>query len=325
MKKNIFINTGLFSTILFLLFIFLELFVRLFVDNGFNYELEMLKYSNKLKMIRSAKNKEEVLIHRPNSYEKLMKVNVFTDENGFRFNPQIKNKNKNKIKKILMLGDSMTMGWGAENTFSDYLILKSNKRLSVLNSGVGNTNTIMQISSFFSFYKKVDADIIILNFFINDFENINLKKSNFLLKNFYSLSFLKYRLYLLGISFKKNSNYKSFYKETFKNIDIKNRTFQLIQELNEYSIKNNKKFIVNFIPELRNLENYEFEDEYNFLKSFLKEKQIPFADARLGLKNYYGMERHLWVSPEDTHGNDNFHKSVANYLLKYLKNNNFIK
>ena len=46
-----------------------------------------------------------------------------------------------------MLGDSMTFGWGANETFSDLLNEKLRNH-EILNAGIGNTNTIMQISNF---------------------------------------------------------------------------------------------------------------------------------------------------------------------------------
>ena len=49
-----------------------------------------------------------------------MGVDIIIDENGFRDQLQ----NKNRDKKILMLGDSMTFGWGASETFSSILIRK---------------------------------------------------------------------------------------------------------------------------------------------------------------------------------------------------------
>ena len=84
-----------------------------------------------------------------------------------------------------MLGDSMTFGWGANSTFSSLLNKKINS-YDVLNAGIGNTNTIMQINNFFNnFSDKFNYDIIILNFFINDFENVVIKNPNLLQKYSY--------------------------------------------------------------------------------------------------------------------------------------------
>ena len=71
-----------------------------------------------------------------------------------------------------MLGDSMTLGWGAKQPFSNIL---NSQILShdVLNAGIGNTNTIMQISNFLQNYKeKYTYEIIVLNFFINDLKKL---------------------------------------------------------------------------------------------------------------------------------------------------------
>ena len=62
---------------------------------------------------------------------------------------------------------------GANETFSDLLNEKL-RNYEILNAGIGNTNTIMQISNFFeNFSNKYNYDMIVLNFFINDFESEN--------------------------------------------------------------------------------------------------------------------------------------------------------
>ena len=161
--------------------LFLEIFVRVFIDDGMNYEIEMMKYANQLKKISI--NKKIGIEHRINVTGKYMGTQVNLDENGFRYSK--KNKKDKDKEKILMLGDSMTFGWGANNTFSSLLNDKINN-YEVLNAGIGNTNTIMQINNFFeNFSDKFSYKIIVLNFFINDFENIIIKPPNFFQK--YSL------------------------------------------------------------------------------------------------------------------------------------------
>ena len=48
----------------------LEFFVRIFIDNGFNYEIEMMKYANKLKII--SENKSIGIEHKKNAKGKFM-------------------------------------------------------------------------------------------------------------------------------------------------------------------------------------------------------------------------------------------------------------
>ena len=79
-----------------------------------------------------------------------MGVQIYLNSQGFRNDTDI----DNSKKKILMLGDSMTLGWGSNETFSSNLQKKISDNFQVINAGIGNTNTNMQINNFFENYKK---------------------------------------------------------------------------------------------------------------------------------------------------------------------------
>ena len=51
------------------------------------------------------------LLNIKNKEAKIMGVNIETDSNGFRVF------DRKKLKKILMIGDSMTFGFGSKNIF----------------------------------------------------------------------------------------------------------------------------------------------------------------------------------------------------------------
>ena len=139
-----------------------------------NYEIEMMKYAKNFKKISA--NSKIGIEHKVNISGKLMGSSVYLDYNGFRVDKNSKFKDKNK--NIIMLGDSMTFGWGANNSFSS-LLDKKIENFNVFNAGIGNTNTIMQINNFFeNFSDKFKYDIIVLNFFINDLENVIIKSPN---------------------------------------------------------------------------------------------------------------------------------------------------
>ena len=162
---------------------FLEISLRLYVKaNTGNYELEMMKYAKELKEIK-VYNTQRYLKHKPNKENiKIMNIEISTDQRGFRKN---KVKFSEDLPKIILLGDSMTFGFGSETTFSDILQEKFKKKYVFLNTAVGNTNTIMQVSYFFSEMTNLNPKFVILNFYINDLENINLDKKNLLSSNFY--------------------------------------------------------------------------------------------------------------------------------------------
>ena len=80
---------------IFFSFLMLEVLTRVIIDDGLNYEIEMLKYANQLKVISN--NPKIGIEHRKNISTKLMSVQVDLDENGFRYQKDIK-REKNKKK-----------------------------------------------------------------------------------------------------------------------------------------------------------------------------------------------------------------------------------
>jgi len=299
---------------LILIIIFLEIFLRLFFHNSMNYEIEMMKYANNFKKI--SQNKKVGIEHKKNISGKLMGTEVHLDKNGFRINNKSKNK-KSKNKKMIMLGDSMTFGWGANHTFSS-LLNKKIENYEIFNAGIGNTNTIMQINNFFdNFNNKFNYDVIVLNFFINDFENVVIQKPNIFQKYSYLYTFVNNKMNTILIKFKIKNDWKSFYSENYLNLKIKNETLSLIDELNNYCLDNNIKFVIHNIPELRDLNNYKFTKETEIIKNFAKTKKIIYIDSLDELKKY--RPESLWVTVSDPHANDKAHNIIANHLFENLE------
>lgn len=303
------ILTVIFS--LLISFLFLEIITRFFIDDGLNYEIEMMKYANTLKTI--SKNKKIGIEHKKNISSKLMGAEIFLNSNGFRNNYEI----ENDKKKILMLGDFMTFGWGAKKTFSELLENKIDN-YQVLNAAIGNTNTIMQINNFFANFKdKYNYDLIVLNFFINDFEDVKIKKPNFIQKYSIFYTYFSSSLNIILTKYNLKNNWRTFYKKSFLNKKIEEETFFEILKLKEFCDKNNVKFLIHNIPELRNLKNYQFEKETNILKNFAKQNKIEVYDFIDILKKFN--EGELWVTKKDPHLNDKAHSIIAEGLFPIIK------
>lgn len=287
----------------------LEIFTRLLIDDGMNYEIEMMKYANRLKIISN--NSDIGIEHKKNVETFLMGADVKLNSHGFR-NNELNDDSNN----ILMLGDSMTFGWGAKVPFANILDKKINN-FQVINAGIGNTNTNMQINNFFTNFKDTfKYDLIILNFFINDFEEVIVEKPNLLQKYSYAYTYLSNTINKILIKNSVKKNWNEFYSSLFNNDQITSEIFNNILKLNEYCKKNNIKFIIHNIPELRNLKNYQFENETNQIKNFAKKNNIKFINSHEDLLNYE--EKDLWVSPSDPHANDKAHQIIANFLFREL-------
>ena len=307
-NKNFIFNILSFFLSIFLVFFIIEIYVRTIVDDGSNLNLEMLKYAKSMKIISI--NKDIGLEHNKNVEKKLMGVQIKLNSQGFRNNIDI----DNSKKTILMLGDSMTLGWGASKTFSSNLEEKINSNFQVLNAGIGNTNTYMQINNFFENYEKYDFDVIILNFFINDFEKVVIKEGSFIEKNIYSYTYLKTKINKILINFSLIDNWKNFYRKTFEDKEFINKSLNQIKRLNDYCNKKNIMFVINNIPELRDLKNYKFLKETKIIRNFSDQNDIMFIDSFDILKNH--QEETLVVSKEDAHLNDKAHLLIAEFLEK---------
>ena len=309
--KKIFQN-GLIVTVSVILTLFsLELFVRTVIDDGNRFEFEMTKYAKNLKIIE--KSNSNIIDHLPNKKVIIMGAEILTDSNGFRIKKDQIQQAKNI--KVLMLGDSVTFGFGSNETFSDYLNDQF-ENYRFINTGVGNTNTIMQIERFFIKLKKKNPNIIILNFFINDLEKIIYIKGKWY-HNFRLYNLIKYNLKIIMIKLGLDRNNEKFYKDTFNDKEMLEKTLQKINELNNYSLEKKIVFFVNIIPDFRYLNNYPFLDEEKILINFFQNKNIKYIQGIKYLKNRKSEE--YWVSKNDPHPNEKGHKLISNYLGKYLE------
>ncbi len=304
--KNISSNIILLFFSIFIVLLAIETYVRLVADDGLNLDLEMLKYANSMKVISN--NKSIGIEHKKNIKKKLMGVDINLNSQGFRNNENI----SDSKKKILMLGDSMTFGWGANETFSFGLEKELKENYQVLNAGIGNTNTYMQINNFFNNFVQYDFDIIILNFFVNDFEKVKIKEANYIEKNFYSYTFIKSKVYKIMIHLSLINNWESFYKDTFKNEDLIKKSLDQISKLSNYCNDNNILFIINNIPELRDLKNYKFINETKIIKEYAKANNIKYINSFDILKEHD--ESTLWVTKEDSHANNKAHLLISRFI-----------
>ena len=295
---------------LILIILTVEIFVRIITSNGLNLDIEMLKYAKSHKIISA--NKNIGLEHRSNVKKKLMNVEIKLNSQGFRNNIDI----DHSKKKILMLGDSITLGWGAQNTFSYNLEKFLNSDIQVINAGIGNTNTYMQIYNFFENYSKYNFDMIVLNFFVNDFERVIIKKSNLFVKNLYFISYFKAKILKILIENSLIDNYENFYLKTIGDKEFVEVSLNLIEKLNEYCKKEKIIFVINYMPELRGMKNYKYNKQIKILEDFSKQNGIKFINSLDVLQNYE--DETLWVTKEDSHYNDKAHLLVSKFLKKKL-------
>ena len=113
--------------------------------------------------------------------------------------------------------------------------------------------------------------------------------------------------YRVGISLYCMENYK----QEFIKLSL-----EKIIRLKKYCEKNDIKFIIYNIPELRNLKDYKFQKETNIIKSFADKNNIVFLNSYEVLENHD--EKDLWVTDRDHHANDFAHNIIGGYLISKI-------
>ena len=91
-KKKITQNLILICISLILMVLFLEIFIRSIVDNGMNYDIEMMKYSKTLKI--KSENLKVGIEHVKNKETVLMGQKIVLNDYGFRNDRIVKNQKK---------------------------------------------------------------------------------------------------------------------------------------------------------------------------------------------------------------------------------------
>ena len=302
-------------------FLALELYVRLVIDDGMNYEIEMWKYATQLKQVsENAKIGHE---HRPDRHAQLMGVEVAINATKLR-DQDLPMPKQTGTTRILMLGDSITMGWGVEaaDTVAELLEVDFNdrhpdRRFEVINAGVGNYNTAMEVAWFMSDGLAYEPDIVVLNYFVNDAEPTPSRRSGFLRERSAAYVFLANRIDAAVRQY-GGGNWLSYYRGLYTSEAPGWRhAQQQIRELARACQERNITFIIANYPELHRLSPYPFTAVSEALARLASELGVPFVDLLPAVADEDPQA--LWVTPYDAHPNAVANRKFARRLAVALE------
>jgi lysophospholipase L1-like esterase len=318
------------ATVVLFLLVFEFLITQAHKD-GKNYDIEMWKYSKELKKISS----DPILGHEhiPNKKAILQNTEISINSRGMRgpepLGPELIS--KEGIHRVLILGSSITLGWGVDydKTYPELLQGQLNSespqspKYEVLNAGIGNYNTQREVELFLRRLTDLKPDMIILSYFVNDAEIIPPPSNNYLLKNSQLAVMLWSRLGQLKTAFGFNKNllehYKSVYQEDYQGWQTVKHSFALLQD---YAQKHGIKVIVTMIPDIHVLKPYPFDFIHDKVKTLALESGFLYLDF---LDSFKSADPHgLWAMPGDPHPNAFGHELMAKQLYDFLKDRKLI-
>jgi lysophospholipase L1-like esterase len=224
--------------------------------------MEMWKYAVQLKHPVADPNLS--FAHVPNRSANLMGVPVSINSHGHRDREYAETRSPG-VYRIVILGDSTTFGWGvpAEETVAKILEAELNKAgapgyrgFEVINAGVGNYNTVQEVTHYLTYDRAFHPNLVILEYFINDAEpvpaehNASLLGKSYLLA--YSISRFDAMMRLTGARPNWKQYYAGLYQEGLPGLAAAK---QALVKLAGITREDGTGLLVTILPELHEINN----------------------------------------------------------------------
>lgn len=297
-----------------------EVACRTIVDTGMHYHLEMWKYAVSLK--ETAADPAIGHRHKPSSQARLMGADVAINALGLRDDDL--NIHNDKAARVLMLGDSITFGWGVpqDETVSARLepLLAQNlgHDVDVINGGVGNYNTAMEVAWFKRVGLDLKPEVVVLNVFINDAEPT---PEPAVIRWWDALLYSRVILFGAFDTIERlifgGPDWKAYYRGLYASDASGWRAMQsAVQQLAELCEENDIRLVIVDYPELRELEPYPFVDVSGKIAALASEENVRYISLLPAVQDQDPAA--LWVTKPDPHPNSVANKLFADFLAPYL-------
>src|ERR1043166_2678062 len=306
-----------------------EVVVRAIASRRLIYNIEMVKYAKALKM--RDPSGEVSHVHRPGSSARLMGTEVSLNSLGDR-GPELIQPKIPERKRVLVLGSSITMGWGVpfEQTFTSVTaqLLNTNHpfgpnaSFEFVNAGIGNYNTAFQQKLFQHQYPVVKPDLVVLHYFISDVQPRTVGRDSAILKHSFLAAFFFDRWSRMKLKF--SGEYKdlfTFYKELYQDDSQPwQQTQKQIIQMREQAAKDGVPFMVMIIPDIHDLSpGSPYKELYGKMEKAFRSAGLPTMNTFDAFQKEFGSDvSKLWIQSDDPHPNEKGHALMADILYRWL-------
>lgn len=286
-----------------------EGFTRVFFSLRDNLDIEMWKYSQRMK--QRVDDPDLVFVHRPNTQAKLYGVDVSINARGLR-GPDVAYARTPGTKRVVVVGDCMTFGWGVpfagtcpEQLAQALTAADSGTRWEAVNLGSGNYNAVQQSALFAREGDSYDADLYVINYFLNDVEPTPVAEGNLLLENSMLSVFVWSRYQTLVRQLGYQQEYANYYQSLYDtNAPAYRAAWQAFGRMVSAMHRHGSPVVVNILPVINTLaiEQYPYRAMHEQAARELQPLGVTVVDT---LDAFIGQdEKLLWVSNLDTHYNE---------------------
>jgi lysophospholipase L1-like esterase len=291
-----------------------EALLRLKNSNMTNYDIEMWRYSNALKVKNP--NPDIAFTHRKNDSALLQSVTIRTNGLGLRggaVEPLAPGG-----RRVLFLGGSITLGWGVaeEQTLTAQLEKKlraAGQTVQVLNGGIGNYNAVRYTNRFFAELQPLRPTDIVVQYFLRDGEDLQAGGGNFLLEHSQlavTMWIAKNRLFEAKGLDALNDHYRLVYaldSPGFLKMKVE------LKRLADYAKARGIRLYLAMMPDIHDLKDYKLEHIHGIMRQIAAEDGYTFVDLLPALRGRPPEE--LFAMPGDPHPNALGHRLMADALF----------
>ncbi len=302
-----------------------EFGLRMYLDRHIVYDVEMARYANEIKV--EAQDPRIGHLHDPGSSARLMGVDVRINADGFRDDDYPVE--RTGARRAIVLGDSLTFGWGvAQDASFEYLLerrFNAQRPVELINLGTGNYNTTQEVALFEAKGLRYRPDAVFLFWFINDAEPVPAKSRHAWLAHSRLVTFFWSRIQALSALRDPGASFRDFYADLYRPQQPGWRAAQeAFIRLKEICAREGIELKVVMLPELHDLADYTFRAEHETVARFLTEQGIDHVDLAPRFADQREPMR-LWVSLDDAHPNAEAHRLIADSAWPFLADSGFFR
>ena len=311
-----------------------EIALRVITSRHLLYNIEMVKYARQLK-VRDPRGIVSH-VHRPLARAQLMGAEIALNSLGNR-GPDIVDPKPPGTRRVLVLGSSITMGWGvpfdsvftsvAARQLSERQPFGPDTRLEIVNAGIGNYNTVFQHQLFLDQYPRGRPDLVVLHYFISDAQPRTMGRDSAILKHSLLAAFCFDRLGHIRFRGEKTDLF-TFYRDLYDDASPAWRsTREHIAQMRDRCRQDGVPFAIMLLPDIHDLSpGSPYGALYGKMESAFRSMDVPVVNTFDAFQKRFGDDvSKVWIQSDDPHPNAAGHSLMADEFYEYLVRENPLK
>lgn len=304
----------------------LEVGLRVYCRIKPSADVEFFRYANLMKT--AAPGRDVRFMHQPGSRLRLFGVDVEINSRGFR-DVEIPATRTEGTKRILVLGDSVTFGWGVPygQRFTEIVARhwsnEGDSRYELINTGHGNYNSAQEYALLAEQFEGEPLDGVIQVWYINDAEPVPTHRDAPWYSHVYTYIFFWSKRDLIRRRLGDLPTYVDYYKRLYE-ADAPGRAGfdEALASTGRWTSQRSLPWVFVVLPEFHAFgDDGPFADIYHRVKRSAAAAGAKVVDATSAFHGHDPSS--IWVAYNDVHPNATGHAIIARTILEQVDKSEF--